>query len=162
MSNVFFIGDTHFGHKKILDFEPSRRALGDTIEEHDAELVRRWNAVVSKNDIVWHLGDVSWGSAALEICSQLKGIKKLVLGNHDHYPSEKYLRYFSKLYGVAQLKTGEVLSHIPMHPASLERWGTNIHGHLHSKTMDDPRYVCVSCERIGFAPITYEELKHRQ
>jgi calcineurin-like phosphoesterase family protein len=158
MSNVFFIGDTHFGHRKILDFEPSRRQLGDTIEAHDEELVRRWNAVVSKKDVVWHLGDVAWGSAALEICGRLNGIKKLMLGNHDHYPSEKYLRYFSKLYGYAQLKTGEVLSHVPMHPHSLERWGVNIHGHLHSKTMEDPRYICVSCERIGFTPIAYEEL----
>lgn len=49
MSETFFIADTHFGHKGILNFSATKPfRLFDTIEEHDAELVRRWNAVVGK------------------------------------------------------------------------------------------------------------------
>ncbi len=182
MSEIYFISDTHFGHKKILEFEPSRRTLGDTIEEHNEKLIDNWNSVVSKNDIVWHLGDVAWSSTALKLCERLRGDKRLVMGNHDHYGSDDYLRYFTKLYGVATLKTGEVLSHIPLHPDCAERWKVNIHGHLHSKLikkssvliedlhfydsvvvdkLKDKKYVNVSCERINFTPISYEQLKER-
>ena len=51
MSNTFFIADLHFGHKKVIEFEKEHRPFS-TIEEHDEELVRRWNARVSKKDSV--------------------------------------------------------------------------------------------------------------
>ena len=58
MSEVFFISDTHFGHKGILTFSGTKEFRKfDSIEEHDAELVRHWNSVVGKNDTVFHLGD---------------------------------------------------------------------------------------------------------
>ena len=118
--------------------------------------------MVTKKDVVWHLGDVAWGKPALlKALPRLNGIKKLVMGNHDHYSTQTYLDVgFSKLYGIAQLKTGEVLSHVPLHPTQLqERWTLNIHGHLHSRVVDGILYRNVSCERINFTPISYEELR---
>jgi calcineurin-like phosphoesterase family protein len=158
MTTTFFIGDTHFGHKNIIKFD-STRAFRQfaTIEEHDEELVRRWNSVVSKNDTVWHLGDFAFGSTNVEIAGRLNGHKKLVLGNHDHYPSEVYLKHFHKLYGTVAIE-GALLSHIPVHPGSIERFGVNIHGHLHSETIGDVRYVCVSCEQINLTPVVWEEI----
>jgi calcineurin-like phosphoesterase family protein len=123
MPETFFISDTHFGHKKILQFEPLRASFASCIEEHDEKLIDNWNKTVNKKDVVYHLGDVAWGSVVLEQCARLVGDKRLVMGNHDHYPTEKYLQYFSKVYGVATLKTGEVLSHIPLHIDTMERWG---------------------------------------
>ena len=58
MSEVFFIADTHFNHKRIVEIrekEPGGKFA--SIDEHDEELVRRWNATVGKKDTVWHLGD---------------------------------------------------------------------------------------------------------
>ena len=57
MNRVFVIADTHFGHKRVIEFEAAARPFA-TVEEHDAELVRRWNAVVKPKDTVWHVGDV--------------------------------------------------------------------------------------------------------
>ena len=37
---VLFTGDLHFGHENVLKFDG--RPF-DTVEEMDAELVRRWN-----------------------------------------------------------------------------------------------------------------------
>ena len=93
MSEVFFIGDTHFGHRGIIQFsETAPHRPFATIEEHDAELVRRWNSAVGPKDVVWHLGDFCFGKRNLEIAAQLNGNKKLVLGNHDMYATEDYLR----------------------------------------------------------------------
>lgn len=152
MNRIFVISDTHFGHKRICEFEAAARPFA-SVEEHDRELINRWNAAVKPKDTVWHLGDVFFGKdghLALEYCN---GLKKLVLGNHDHYPLEVYQRYFSKIFGAAEFG-GCVLTHVPVHPNQLERrYRANIHGHMHSKKLDDPRYVCVSAEHTGLAPV---------
>lgn len=163
--NTFFIGDTHFGHKNIIKFEATREFRRfDSIEEHDEELVRRWNNVVRPGDVVWHLGDFAFGRCGLEIAGRLNGDKRLVLGNHDQYGAGEYLKYFSRVVGVRELGDG-VLTHIPVHPSQLEyRYKYNIHGHLHTGRVrnglvEDPRYVCVSAEQIGLAPISLEEVR---
>lgn len=147
---VYVIADTHFGHKKILEFEGALRPFR-TVAEHDRELVARWNAVVRPRDTVWHLGDVFFGDG-WQCLEALNGIKKLVLGNHDHHPVELYLRYFRRVFGVAQYD-GCVLSHVPVHPAQFSRYRKNVHGHTHSNKLEDPRYVCVSCEQIECRPV---------
>jgi calcineurin-like phosphoesterase family protein len=65
---------------------------------------------------------------------------------------------------------GMILSHIPLHPESLGRFGVNIHGHTHSnrvmqtgfngKQTDiiDTRYHCVCVEQTDFRPILFEEV----
>src|SRR4030095_15662587 len=80
MSEVFFISDTHFGHRGIITFSGTKpfRPFA-TIEEHDAELVRRWNSVVGKKDTMWHLGDFCFGKRNLAIAGELNGNKRLVM-----------------------------------------------------------------------------------
>lgn len=153
MSKIYVIADTHFGHRKVTEFRPWK-----TVEQHDYELVQRWNATVREKDTVWHLGDVYFGGAeAHSILGQLAGNKKLVMGNHDGYPSELYLRYFSRVFGAAEVD-GCLLTHIPCNPNQLERYKKNIHGHMHAGKIDDPRYVCVSAEQTGYAPILLKPL----
>lgn len=156
---VFFISDTHFGHRKIIEFEAEYRPFG-SIEEHDEELIRRWNNAVTKHDVVYHLGDVLFGSNAFErVLSRLNGTKKLVLGNHDRYSKDRYMQYFSKVEGCMKFDNS-VLSHIPIHPYQLEyRYKYNLHGHMHSKKLDDERYINCSVEQWNLAPVAYEELK---
>lgn len=161
---TWFIGDTHFNHAKIITFgntKPFRPFK--TIEEHDAELVRRWNNVVRPKDIVWHLGDFCFGKKALEIAAQLNGDKRLILGNHDQYSTIEYLKYFTKVYGAVDYK-GMILTHIPVHESQLERWTHNVHGHLHANRIKndawyDPRYINVSAEQNNLTPISFDDLK---
>lgn len=193
MSEIFFIGDTHFGHKNILVFEQTSKFRPfATIEEHDEELIARWNSVVGKQDEVWHLGDVAFGKKSLDLCERLHGRKYLIMGNHDGYGVDNYLKYFKEVYG-AFARYGYLMTHVPVHPQQLTRktWDSgNIHGHLHTfqvmrETWDeirepnphdylnprvrlqkrlevDPRYVNVSCEQIGLTPITLDEIKIKQ
>lgn len=162
MSEVFFIADTHFGHRGILEFSETKpfRPFA-SIEEHDAELVRRWNSVVGPRDTVWHLGDFCFGKRNLEIAAQLNGNKKLVMGNHDMYATEDYLRYFTRLSGAVEYK-GLVLTHVPVHECQLSRWYMNVHGHLHTHRLTsgagkpDGRYVCVSAEQVDLTPVPFD------
>jgi len=177
MNETFFIADTHFGHKKVIKFEKEHRPF-KTIEEHDEELIKRWNDRVCKKDSVWVLGDFCFGKANLDIAGRLNGTKRLVLGNHDLYPAADYLKYFTRICGAVEYK-GMLLTHVPVHESQFERYTHNIHGHLHSQNImmsesfvavdknykpiglvsgKDRRYINVSCEQINCTPISFDEI----
>lgn len=157
MNRVFATSDTHFGHRKVIEFESTHRPF-KSIEEHDRELVARWNATVGKKNTVWHLGDVYLGGKDNhQILGELNGTKRLVLGNHDVYPLEIYQRYFSKIFGAAEYRHC-ILTHVPVHENQLHRYERNIHGHMHSKKLEDNRYICVSVEHTGLRPILMDTL----
>jgi len=160
MPEIFLIADTHFGHKNILEFEKERRPFS-CIEEHDEELVRRWNETVKVKDTVWHLGDVLFGKCNFPILDRLNGNKKLVMGNHDQYPVGMYAEYFTKVYGCASFKGGIILTHVPIHESQFYRYKVNVHGHSHSKRMVDSRYICVSAEQTGLKPISLSVIRER-
>lgn len=164
MSRTFVCADTHFGHRNILSFkreDGSPLRPFTSIEEHDDELVSRWNAVVKDEDRVYLLGDVVINRKALQTLHRLKGRKCLVKGNHDIFKLQDYTPYFDDIRAYVVQKYEErkvILSHIPIHEDSVGRYGVNVHGHLHSNKIDDPRYICVSMEHINYTPVVLQDL----
>lgn len=170
MANIFFASDHHFGHANILTFKNQDgtplREFTD-VDHMNETMVQRHNLVVSPSDKVYFLGDVvmSRKTSALEILGRLNGEKILIKGNHDQCNAEAYLKYFKDIRGSHQFE-GLIMTHIPIHPESLARWGLNIHGHLHNNVVKrevsqipDLRYFNVSVERINYTPISLEEVK---
>lgn len=171
--NTFLTSDTHFGHRLMCKVDESTGCTyrpWDTIEEMNEALVDNWNSIVRPKDTIYHLGDVVINRSVLPILSRLNGKKILIKGNHDVFRAEEYLQYFTDLRGSATLD-GMICTHIPIHPNSLERWGKNIHGHLHTHNVmredwyngiyPDPRYLCVSVEQTDYTPISLEDCKKR-
>lgn len=156
MTTTFFIADTHFGHENIIKYEPVLRPFA-TIEEHNEELIKRWNAKVTPNDTVWHLGDVLFKQPSFSILSRLNGMKRLVLGNHDHFPMALYAEHFVEIRGCLAFKK-YILTHIPVDRCQFPRFEGNIHGHLHSEKIEGGFHHCVSVEQTDLAPIAFEEL----
>ena len=72
MKNIWFTSDTHYGHKNIVRGTTSwekneggqKTRDFDTLEEHNAALVKSINSVVKQDDELWHLGDWSFGGHA--------------------------------------------------------------------------------------------------
>lgn len=161
MTETFFIGDTHFGHKNILKYEADKRPF-KSLEDMHSYMISEWNKVVSDKDTVWHLGDVVFGKSNLWILDKLNGNKKLILGNHDGLPLGLYAEYFSKIYGLYGWNSA-ILSHIPVHTNQVDyRFTHNIHGHMHNKTLGDKRYINVSCEQLpNLAPISADIILKR-
>lgn len=157
MSSVFFTADTHFGHKKIIEFEANARPFF-TVEEMNEALVDNWNSVVGKKDVIYHLGDVLFGRDAFKYLGRLNGIKKLIMGNHDHYASALYLEHFTKVVPYWRFED-VLLSHVPVHPSQFPRFDANFHGHMHSKYIDDNRYVNMSVERWNLTPVEWETVR---
>lgn len=154
------IADLHLGHENLVSKDDGRTQF-ESIEEHDEFIVERWNSVVRQKDRVYVLGDVCFGrirNNSFEKLSRMNGEKILVMGNHDAYAMEYYLEHFSRIVSSMNYKDG-ILTHIPVHPCQLdERFKFNIHGHLHHKSLDDPRYRCVSCEQVNFTPVVLSEV----
>ena len=172
MPAVFLVSDTHFGHAGVCRFlreDGTKLRPWDNPEEMDEEMVKRWNETVRPNDKVYHLGDVVINRKALKTLGRLNGEKVLIKGNHDIFKLSDYLPYFKDIRGY-HVMNGMILSHVPVHPESIARFGTNIHGHLHANRVKmkvryphketeiiDPRYFNVSVEQIDFTPILFEQ-----
>ena len=155
MGNVYHIADLHLGHNNILVFSEDYRMFDD-IDEHDEWIVSQWNSVVNRKDKVFVHGDVCMDIKKLPLFDRMKGNKTLIMGNHDNFKSEEYLKYFSRLEGLVKYK-GTWLSHAPLHPEEL-RGCKNIHGHLHEDTIKDTRYSCVSVEQNNGVPERFSDL----
>jgi len=133
----------------------------NTVEEHDHQIISRWNQVVTKRDTVWVMGDVTMEKANYEILGKLNGIINVVGGNHDRpQHTRKMLDYINGFCGATRLK-GFILTHIPVHPSELERFRGNIHGHVHDQTINDPRYINVSLENTDFYPVLIDDITKR-
>lgn len=166
MTNIWFTSDTHFGHANIINFtagDPPVKLRPEfaSVEEMDETMIDRWNARVKPGDHIYHLGDVAMVKSALHaVLPRLSGKKRLILGNHDIYPTGLYYTYFEKLCATRVLD-GIVFSHIPLHPGSVGRFKANVHGHLHNNAgchLGLP-YVNICVEHTGYAPLHFDEVR---
>lgn len=169
-SDVYIISDTHFGHRGMCHFtRPDGTKIRPfaTVEEMDESMVENWNAMVKPTDKVYHLGDVAIPKKSLSLLDRLNGKKILIRGNHDIFNLEDYARYFKDIRSFHVLN-GCLLTHAPIHPMSLERFGCNIHGHTHINFVNrpseiggverDPSYLNVCVEHTDYRPLPLDEV----
>lgn len=179
MPNIFLVSDQHFGHKGVTQFtrnDGSPLRPWNDVEEMDEELVKRHNDVVRPKDKVYFLGDVVINRKALVTVNRLNGNKVLIKGNHDIFKLNDYLNVGFRDIRAYHVMDGMIMSHIPIHENQLQRFGSNIHGHLHSNRVMvleenkfrnkivtteyiDPRYFSVCVEQINYTPMSFEEVK---
>lgn len=84
-SKFFYISDLHHGHNKSFLYGGKRGY--NSIQEHDKDIVRRWNEVCDNTSIVFNLGDVQFddgkGEKFLNLHRQLNFAEVYILtGNH--------------------------------------------------------------------------------
>ena len=143
----FFISDTHFNHKRILEFE---RYNFKTIEEHNDSILKLIESTVSKNDTLYHLGDVGYYSQDVgERLSKLPCHKIIIMGNHDNNPSSKLLlNCFDEVYKYPIFYMKRVLlSHEPLPVTN----GTlNIHGHIHNGKLSFINYINCNIHNLQY------------
>ena len=159
----FIIADLHFGHDNIIKYE--KRPFSNAAEMDD-RLIELWNSVVSRNDIVYVLGDFTLSrktNLIKNILKLLHGKKILIMGNHD---TKKPRDYIMCGFEVATKKPimvdpGVILMHEPLNDVSLIAPNyIYFFGHVHSNhtAMDDyQNCMCVSAERIGYKPINLDK-----
>lgn len=154
---TFLISDTHFFHRKIMEYE--NRPF-QTREEMNAAMIKRWNQVVKKNDMVIHLGDVAFAGkiATKEILSQLNGYKRLIMGNHDRDRSRVWWldAGFDEVSEEPILYKGfYLLSHEPIYVNAHMPY-INVHGHIHGHKYEDKHYFNACVEHWNYTPFNFD------
>lgn len=155
---MFFSSDHHFFHKNIQKFCPKTR-LGKDVMEMNELMIQAHNDRVQKNDIVFFLGDFSFGQAqeTKSVLSRLNGQKHLIYGNHDKVIKgdvsiQKMFETIQDYKETSWNKTKICLFHFPMREWNQCHHGSiHLYGHVHGgmdkqiwgKSMDvgiDTRY----------------------
>lgn len=144
MKEFFITSDHHFGHENIIKY--CDRPF-NSVDHMDWYMIEKWNSVVSKDDVVFHLGDFCLGSSemAKRYFKKLNG-KISILWNLDHHDKRwlnKDIVYNSKYHAVNMLPaifsykiedSFLVLCHYPLERWNRSHYGSiHFHGHIHRK-----------------------------
>lgn len=166
-SRLFFVSDTHFGHKKILKHE--NRPF-ETVEEMNENLIIAWNQVVPEDGYVVVVGDFCWNKKDQfkYLTKILHGEKIFVKGNHDNMPICK--TWPDMLSVKVEDDDFEhdyqyiVCCHFPMSVWDKSHYGSwHVHGHIHSRPLSQKkhRYHVGVDVNPHYAPISYSALKEK-
>lgn len=164
MGNRFIISDTHWGDPKIIGME--NRPFRSTLEM-DEFMIEAWNAVVRRNDTVYHVGDIVKDIAAADrIMPRLNGHIIGIIGNHDKFQGHM----LGKGYIQASLEArifpdggGFMMSHRPQNLYNMFHVSVSVHGHIHGNKLDKRHFpgaehVNVCVEKIDYRPLAWEDL----
>ena len=170
---IFFTADTHFWHVSAA----TRFRKGfESVEHMNEVLVENWNKKVKRDDLVCHLGDLSFGGKekTASILNRLNGRKVLVLGNHDtkSFLGLKETDHIERVERMMEVKMIDpdtadgyqriVLCHFPMLTWNRAHYGAwHLHGHCHG-SLDgkfDGKRLDVGVDCHDLAPVSYEEVK---
>lgn len=162
--DIFFVSDTHFTQKSKI----SRNQVPfKNMEECDREIIVRWNKVVSKNDIVYHIGD--FGN--YEKIKELNGKVTLICGNYEREEFgddfETFRKRLISLGFVDVIKDGlyldesvlgerVYLTHEPINHAKDCR---TIFGHVHDLAPVKPFGFNVCVTYHDFTPVSLNKVK---
>ena len=157
-NKIFYIADCHFGHENIIAFDG--RPF-ENVDDMNEKMKENWNLVVSKNDLVYILGDFMWKfkDEDIEFMKGLNGRKRLIKGNHDKaIHSKKFKNLFENITDYEKIKDGEniiILSHYPMIAYEGSYEGRNIHlfGHVHVTKENDIVNNCIKANKCEEFPM---------
>lgn len=174
MQNTFFTSDTHYNHKNIVRGTSDWVTRGTrefiTLDEHNIALVDAINSKVKQDDVMYHLGD--WSFGGIESIMEFK--KKLncqnihlIYGNHDHHIERnrnglqgafKSVQYYKEIEIEGQLI---ILSHYSMriwNKSHKNSW--MLYGHSHGSLPDiGGKTMDVGVDTNNLLPYSFEEIK---
>ncbi|HTY15131.1 MAG TPA: 2'-5' RNA ligase family protein [Methanoregulaceae archaeon] len=155
---IFVIGDTHFGHRNIIDY-CARPFITSNVSEMDSVLTNNWNFTVSPQDRVIFLGDVRYGRFSkhpLFYLNRLNGKKHLIRGEHD---DPKLVHGMLDTFEMIYQDVKFLFIHDPKDVApGYDGWV--IHGHVHNNNLwkypffnPQEKRINVSAEVVNYRPI---------
>ena len=182
---LWFTSDTHYNHANICSAttqwtNPVTLREFKTLEHMNATLVGNINEKVGQDDILFHLGDWSFGGfEQIELFRNQIVCKNvhIITGNHDHHIESnreavqslfssvnKYLNLNVKWskghagYGEARF----ALMHFPIASwDNMARGAIHLHGHVHfdpSMRLQEGKMMDVGCEGNNLYPIDMSEI----
>lgn len=133
---IWFTSDLHFGDNRLEMF--SRDMFFQDLDDFERTIIRTWNLTISKNDIVYIIGDVALNPASCLKIKELSGKKILIRGNYDRddmtakYGVTQYLsELFDEIYDEKVIEIYGILLNLNHFPEKCRTDLFNITGHIH-------------------------------
>jgi calcineurin-like phosphoesterase family protein len=183
--NLWFTSDTHYNHANICSSttqwsNPVTLRDFKTLEHMNAHIVGNINKMVGQDDILFHLGDWSFGGfEQIQIFRDSIFCKNvhIITGNHDHHierNKEDVQSLFSSVNKYVELNVkwnvgtqlqGEqsfILMHFPIASwNNLAKGVIHLHGHIHlpaERRIGPGKIMDVGVDGNGLNPISLEEV----
>lgn len=165
----WYTADLHFGHENIIGLcgRPFRHA-----DHMDRVLLANLWTHVGLDDDLWIVGDFAWGKKSKDedwlaaLFGQLPGARKhLVIGNHDHGPTQSLpwdsISHLSAVRDGAG-KVPHTLCHYPMVTWNRARHGAlQLFGHVHNNWQGTRNSVNVGVDVWDFKPMRIDDIRRR-
>lgn len=158
---VFFTADTHLGETRFSIMNRPGFKNQQAMVDH---LVELHNAIVSPEDLVYHLGDVCYDKAPefLPQIDRFNGNKILIRGNHDRVFTDEQLKpYFMRIHAEGDGVELEVEG-VPCYATHYPHLGVNdrfnLTGHIHSAWRFQLNMMNVGVDVNHYQPVAAEDI----
>jgi len=148
---IWFMSDLHYNHLNIMKF--CGRPF-ETVEEMNDYILNELSDKISKDDILFDLGDMIWKESQEDVKllgDLLPSESYKIMGNHDSIGSyqsnqKKYWKVITDLLDIQIIYKGEriklILSHYPILDWNGKYHGSiNLHGHSHGNNDSDNKGI---------------------
>lgn len=174
---IWFSSDHHFDQASLFEkyvmADGSKVRPFNSLEEMNERMVEEHNKLVKPQDHWYCLGDFTmvresipkWGP-------RLNGHKRILLGNHDIFRVQEYLKAGFEKVAAIRVLDGMWFTHIAVAPWCMGTMRCNVHGHSHRAkplfyTAINPdatganvavKYINISVENTNYRPVSLEQL----
>ncbi|MFA5066974.1 MAG: hypothetical protein WC466_02880 [Candidatus Izemoplasmatales bacterium] len=168
-SKIYFISDTHFGDDRLNLY--GRDLAFKNSKEFDEYIVKKCNEAISKNDVLYHLGDVSLTADGLENIKKINCRKKILIkGNYDiseddggtckfQVNDKILLKYFDEVHNDLEIKIDDEKIYLNHFPINSKPDVFNLCGHIHGLWKVQRNSVNVGCDAWHFCPVSEDVVK---
>lgn len=167
---IFYTSDTHFNEARTFEYS-MRGMYFESLEQSTEEMVRRWNEVVTDEDVVYHLGDFG----DFEVAKRLNGHIVLLYGNYErdgNVPNEEQRREFVQILDEKGTSNASVIMvHEPENRLKVNMVENRIlfdtpmedifylFGHIHEKQKVKRNGLNVGVDVHNFTPVSAETVE---
>jgi calcineurin-like phosphoesterase family protein len=157
---IYFTSDLHLGHSNVIKY--SNRPFA-SVEEMDEELIRCFNSVVKKGDMVYDLGDTYFKSPKLYE-GRLNGTIIRIKGSHDHDIKEPRLLVI-KPQGIVDEYGNQIvitLCHYSMRSWEMSHYASwHLYGHHHGTLEPYGLSFDVGVDCWNYYPISLKQVAEK-
>jgi calcineurin-like phosphoesterase family protein len=167
-TKTFFTSDSHFFHHNVIGY-CNRPFL--SVDEMDEYMIEKWNSVVGKGDVVYHLGDFAITGYSKKhtpkvekLLGKLNGNKILIRGNHDA-PAVLEATGWGSVKNLHHINIdGQriIMCHYPMRSWQFKAHGSwMLYGHCHHNLppVQGELSLDVGVDGWDFTPLSFNRIK---
>ena len=149
----WFTSDLHFGDPRLNLY--GRDLVAKNSDEIDEMIIDNFNNVISKNDIIYMLGDIAYSPDKISLLSRINGEKILIVGNYDEkIPDDVLVKYFREIYPHATITLGAEKIYLNHYPTNCSEEMFNVTGHIHGTWKVQRNMINVGVDAWHFMPVS--------